>query len=34
MEAFIFGAGKAGRFLYDEISEKAENIKILGFVDN
>lgn len=34
MEAAIFGAGKAGQFLYDEILEKGENINILGFIDS
>ena len=34
MEAVIFGAGTAGRFLYDEILEKSNRIKIKGFLDN
>ncbi len=34
MEAVIFGAGTAGRFLYDEILEKSNRIEIKGFLDN
>lgn len=34
MDAVIFGAGKAGKHLYDEIVLKARDINILGFLDN
>lgn len=34
MKVVILGAGKAGRFLYDEISQKASEIEVLGFGDN
>lgn len=34
MDAVIFGAGKAGKFLYDEIALKAKDINILGFLDS
>ena len=34
MEAVIFGAGKAGRFLYDEITVNRKDINILGFLDS
>lgn len=33
MKAAIFGAGNAGRFLYDEFVENAKEIKIVGFLD-
>lgn len=34
MRIGIFGAGKAGCFLYDEIKANSENIEVLGFIDN
>lgn len=34
MRAAIFGAGDAGRFLYDELSENSKDIEIIGFLDN
>lgn len=34
MNVLIFGAGQAGRFLYDEIQKKASDIQIAGFIDN
>ena len=34
MDAVIFGAGKAGKFLYEEIALKAKDINILGFLDS
>ena len=34
MDAVIFGAGKAGKHLYDEIVLKARDINILGFLDS
>ncbi|MGN0327444.1 MAG: radical SAM protein [Lachnospira sp.] len=34
MKAGIFGAGEAGKFLYDEIKNNNCNIEVLGFIDN
>ncbi len=34
MNILIFGAGNAGKFLYDEIETKAKNIHVCGFIDN
>ncbi len=34
MKVAIFGAGKAGCFLYDEIKQKAKDIEVLSFIDN
>ena len=34
MKVAIFGAGKAGKFLIDEIIEKSGNIQIVGAIDN
>ena len=34
MKIVIFGAGKAGKYLYDEIAEKAKNIEVVGFLDS
>ena len=34
MQIVIFGAGNAGKFLYDEIEKNAKNIKVLSFLDN
>jgi len=34
MKVVILGAGKAGKFLYDEIFDKASEIEVLGFGDN
>ena len=34
MKVVIFGAGNAGRFLYDEIERNSQNIEVIGFVDN
>lgn len=34
MKIGIFGAGKAGKFLCDEILKNTDDIKILGFLDN
>ena len=34
MNAAIFGAGNAGKFLYDEILKSSTEIKIEGFIDN
>lgn len=34
MKAVIFGAGKAGKYLYDEIIENSKEIEVLGFLDN
>lgn len=34
MKIVIFGAGKAGKFLYDEIVEKSKDIEVVGFLDS
>lgn len=34
MKIVIFGAGKAGRYLYNQIVENAKEIEVFGFLDN
>lgn len=34
MKAVIFGAGSAGKYLYDEIIKNSADIEIVGFLDN
>ena len=34
MNVAIFGAGRAGRFLYREIFNKSKDIKVIAFIDN